>query len=252
MIKNLKKGQLYILIALILGVIIYLLISQTNVSIEEQEVSGLQQTSENYITEANRLLNTLQGATPGDIARIVSDFTDTFVYSYAKPTDPEFGLVYVLHNKEKKVVIENYLATSVVIKNSDNERVKEVSSAEAICVDTELCIENVCCPCDDVIPGIEPNKPLRWCKNVLFKDRPLDYIRLLTDMGIEDYTTGELAVQPIIKQGDQLVVSVDYDLDDDPETSGIVDYYFTVGDEIELSAITRRTDEGDVEIYQSE
>ena len=232
------------MIALIVGVIIYLLISQTNVSVQQQETEDLEQVSENYVSEANRLLNTLQGSKPDDIIDVISDFTDIFVYSYARPTDPEFGLFFILHNKEKKIEIENYLGTVVMIEDKLGDVKLELQPSDVVCLDAGVCIGPFCS---------EKTITSRLCKEIYTDEEYKDLSDLVYDVSryrleyrTQDLQNVQLNVETL-KQNDKIVVVVD-----DPETDDGIAYYFTVGDEVELSAITRRTEEGVVEIYQSE
>lgn len=217
---------------MILGVVAYLLVSQTNVFIQQQETQDLEQVSTNFVAEGNRLLNTLEGAERSKISEILSEYADVFVYSYARPTDPEFGLVYILHNKENKVVIENYLGTVVMIEDRSKGDV-ELQYSDVECILTEINTGGLQVPSGTLTS--------RWCKQNL---DPGVYTTLSNKLerdrgyGLE-YST-ELNIEAVT-ENDILVI----DIED-------IAYYFTVGDQIELSAITRRTEEGEVEIFQSE
>ena len=112
-----KRGQIYILIAIILAGVIFLLVSQSNVIREKLFVDRFEQISQNYVTEGNKLINSLltEEATSGH--KKFFDFTDEFV-SYLEKQEPDVGVVYVL-NYKKEVQIGNYLDTSIIINNKD-------------------------------------------------------------------------------------------------------------------------------------
>ena len=49
-----KRGQIYILIALIIGVLVFLVVSRTNIFIQEEPTSDIEAISENYVIESNK------------------------------------------------------------------------------------------------------------------------------------------------------------------------------------------------------
>ena len=110
-----KRGQIYILVALIIGIVVFLVVSRTNIFIQEELTTDIQAIGENYVIESNKLINSLIGAKRENISDILSQATTEFVYQYAKTRDPQFGLVYVFTNQED-AVIENYLNSRVIIE----------------------------------------------------------------------------------------------------------------------------------------
>lgn len=114
MVMN-KKGQVYILAAIIITFLIYLLFSETNVIHETVIQDDFESLSQNYEIEGAKFVNALLGKEPSDIADEFSDFSSVFT-SYAKTKNPEFSLIY-LFSYENEVYVGNYLDEDVQVNN---------------------------------------------------------------------------------------------------------------------------------------
>lgn len=210
-----KRGQLYILAALILLLVIFWVSLKTNM-FQQREVSPtFEQLSRNYENEVNRLVNNLlkEGVAPQDLAEEVSTISSDFVYTYAKQKDPDFGLVYVLSNKDQ-VTVENNLNSRVLVGG------EELASPEESCVKGSISGAGV------VIPS---GATKRWCVENIDPATLTEWGKSFTPISQE--LTG-------ISGGDRLVINI-----------GENDYYFTIGDSVELKAIVRRESEGQVQVY---
>ncbi|MBS3145542.1 hypothetical protein J4414_01950 [Candidatus Woesearchaeota archaeon] len=67
-----KRGQIYILVALIIGIVVFLVVSRTNIFIQEELTTDIQAIGENYVIESNKLINSLIGAKRENISDILS------------------------------------------------------------------------------------------------------------------------------------------------------------------------------------
>ena len=208
-----KRGQFYILVALVIGVIIFLIVSQTNIFLQEDPSTDIRALSENYIIESNKLINTLIGAKRENISEVLSQATTTFVYEYAKTRDPKFGLVYVFTN-EDKAVIENYLDAKVVIDGGETLANPE----ERYNLGT---IE---------LGGIKIPQGYTYSQiQIEFPD--------LFELVLKEKFVSEVN----INEGDHLILDIDG-----------IQYYFVVGDTVELNAVARRIEGGQIQIFQTQ
>lgn len=114
-----KKGQVYILAAIIITFLIYLLFSETNVIHETVIDDNFEELSKNYEIEGAKFVNSLIGKEPNEIADEFSDFSSVFT-SYAKTKNPEFSLIY-LFSYEDEVYVGNYLDEDVQINNEPDK-----------------------------------------------------------------------------------------------------------------------------------
>ncbi|HLC72222.1 MAG TPA: hypothetical protein VJH37_01435 [Candidatus Nanoarchaeia archaeon] len=108
-----KKGQIYLLAALILGFIIFLLAAETNVVKKTVIDDDFESLARNYEVESAKFMNQIleQGVT--DIPQEFLKFTIVFS-AYAKTKNPEFGVIYafIFNNR---VYMGNYLDTEIQI-----------------------------------------------------------------------------------------------------------------------------------------
>ncbi|MEA3378540.1 MAG: hypothetical protein U9Q69_02760 [Nanoarchaeota archaeon] len=103
-----KRGQIYLLVALVIGVVIFGLVTVTNKVQQESLKSDFEKLSKNYARESSRLINSLIGKkTEEEIAADFMDFTMLFT-GYSKTQSPEFGLIYVFKYGDI-LYIGNYL-----------------------------------------------------------------------------------------------------------------------------------------------
>ncbi len=89
------KGQLYILTALILIIIIYGMVTVANKTSQESVKGNFKKLSNNYANEGARLINAVI-KDGGDVVTTFRDFTRSFT-SYSKTQSADFGLIYVLY-----------------------------------------------------------------------------------------------------------------------------------------------------------
>lgn len=123
MLKN-ERGQIYILVALVLAVVLFLLVTQTNIIKEKLMVDRFEQIASNYEIEGSKLINSLLSQERGEEIKGKEkeeeeetgrffDFTDKFV-EYTKTQDPDIGVVYIL-NYEEEVQVGNRLSTAIAV-----------------------------------------------------------------------------------------------------------------------------------------
>ena len=109
-----KRGQIYLLAALILGLIIFLVVAETNLVKETVIEDDFESLAKNYEVESAKFMNSLlAAATPPDIPQEFLKFTIVFS-SYAKTKNPEFGIIYAfIYNNH--LYVGNYLDREVRI-----------------------------------------------------------------------------------------------------------------------------------------
>ena len=106
-----KRGQIYLLAALIIGFILFLLAAQTNIIKKITIEDDFEELSKNYERESANFVNSLLSNPTANIEKEFAKFTVLFTSS-AKTKNPEFGLVYAfLH--QGNVYIGNYLDTKI-------------------------------------------------------------------------------------------------------------------------------------------
>ena len=109
-----KRGQVYILAALILIGVLFTLSLQPNKIVQSNLNQDFNALSENYVEESNRLINSLYNTeNKGALVSYFENFTVIFT-SYSKSQNPSMGLFYVFtivdkNTKLKQAVIGNFL-----------------------------------------------------------------------------------------------------------------------------------------------
>jgi hypothetical protein len=107
-----KKGQIYIIAAILLSVVIFALASVTNAAKQDKFKGDFEKLSKNYETEGAKLINTVVN-TKEDVGSRFGNFTYAFT-SYSKTQNSQFGLIYVL-DYNGRVYIGDYLNQDVYV-----------------------------------------------------------------------------------------------------------------------------------------
>ena len=105
-----KRGQIYILAALIMVFVLYTLYKETNIVRETVTEDDFREISKNYELESSRFLNQLIQAN-SDVRNSFINFTVLFT-SYAKTKNPNFGLIYAFLY-QNHIYIGNYMDTNI-------------------------------------------------------------------------------------------------------------------------------------------
>ncbi len=105
-----KRGQLYILVALVMAIIIYGMVTISNRVEQESVESDFEDLSTNYATESAKLINSLNDE-PEKIPKAFKNFSLLFT-SYSKTQNQKFELIYVF-DYEGKLYIGNYLKNRI-------------------------------------------------------------------------------------------------------------------------------------------
>ncbi len=108
-----KRGQIYIVAALILSVVIFILISQTNFVQQILIEDDFEQISQNFDIESAKFMNNLLAGGEIDMLGEFTDFTGDFT-DYVKIENPEFEFICVVEYLGEKYV-GYFLQTDVVI-----------------------------------------------------------------------------------------------------------------------------------------
>ena len=109
-----KRGQVYILVAIVLAMVIFGLVSVLNKVEQENVESDFEELSDNYASESSKLINALIANPTVDISSAFINFTILFT-SYSKTINPKFGLIYAFYY-DGKLHMGNYLDTSINVK----------------------------------------------------------------------------------------------------------------------------------------
>ncbi|RME54331.1 hypothetical protein D6777_04195 [Candidatus Woesearchaeota archaeon] len=107
-----KRGQIYILVALVLSIVVFGLVSVNNKAQQKSLQSNFEKLSANYAQESARFVNSLIG-TEEDLTKRFTEFTRLFT-AYSKTQSPDFGLIYVF-NYNGKLYVGNYLDENIKI-----------------------------------------------------------------------------------------------------------------------------------------
>lgn len=109
-----KKGQIYILSVLIIGFLLFTIITPSNFIHQRVIDDDFEELSKNYQLESSKLINELlnkEGTNEEVISNTFLNFTVLFT-SYSKTKNPNFGLIYAFpYNGE--VFIGNYADTDL-------------------------------------------------------------------------------------------------------------------------------------------
>ena len=119
-----KRGEIYILAAIILAVLLYSLATTVNYLRQESLDDDFEKISKNYELESTKLINNLLLQDDPDINGTFNIFTVLFT-SYSKSQNPSYGLVYTLSFKDNdnknKIQIGNYLDKEILIDINGDE-----------------------------------------------------------------------------------------------------------------------------------
>ena len=105
-----KEGQLYLLAAMLIGLVLFILVSPSNVVKETVVESRFEETSRNFEVESARFINYAIGHDE-DVAENFLNFTILFT-SYSKTKNPDFELMYAFVY-DGVLYMGNYLGQSV-------------------------------------------------------------------------------------------------------------------------------------------
>ena len=125
-----KRGQFYIIIALLLSFALFTVTYATNTIEEPVSYSNFNEVSENYVFESSNLINYLLSQGGGDIKGKLQEFTVDFL-SYARTRDPSFQMIY-FYSEDENIYVTNNLDEEVGLEDNqllgDNqELIQDVS-----------------------------------------------------------------------------------------------------------------------------
>lgn len=111
-----KRGQIYILVAIILAVALYVLLTKTNIIFETVIEDDFEELSQNYDLESAKFVNSLLTQPDPDVGKEFCEFTKDFT-DYSERQNPDFGLIYAF-NYEGSLYIGNFLPTGEIFVKS--------------------------------------------------------------------------------------------------------------------------------------
>ena len=121
-----KRGQVYLIFSLIIGLVIFVLISQSNLIHVNIIDDDFKEISENYNRESNKFIGSLikEGKLIDDISKQFTSFSILFT-QYSKTQNPSFGLIYIL-SYNGIVYVGNFLDSDIeIIDPTNNDNVLE-------------------------------------------------------------------------------------------------------------------------------
>lgn len=107
-----KRGQLYIIAALIIGFIIFIVITPVNIVKPAMSEDNFQEIGKNFERESAKFLNRLIES-DSNTEKAFLNFTILFT-SYAKTKNPDFGLLYLFIYNDK-LYVGNYLHDRIIV-----------------------------------------------------------------------------------------------------------------------------------------
>lgn len=118
---NKKKSQIYILTAIVISLVVFILSTTINEIREKKIEDNFKKISENYALEGAKLVNYLLEQQNLSSNYVFSSFQNfTYLYtSYTKSLTQSFGVIYAL-TYGNNIQIGNYMDRPIVIDKSEN------------------------------------------------------------------------------------------------------------------------------------
>ena len=110
-----KRGQIFLLAAIIIIAFLVIVTAMYNSYREEVALEDFAELSENYETEAPKVIN--KAIEKGEVGQLEAEALETFsqkFQDYAQQKDPNFGVMYVFKDSEGNVHIMNSLNNKVI------------------------------------------------------------------------------------------------------------------------------------------
>jgi hypothetical protein len=108
-----KRGQIYLLVAIILCFVIYLLVVERNISIEKVIEDDFRELSTNYEVESSKFVNNLLLSNEKDVSDSFINFSILYS-SYARAQNPYFGLIYAFYDNNI-LYLGNYMSQPIMV-----------------------------------------------------------------------------------------------------------------------------------------
>ena len=147
-----KKGQIYILSVLIIGFLLFTIITPANFIHQRIIDDDFEELSKNYQLESSKLLTELlnrEGTDEIIIDDTFLNFTVSFT-SYSKTKNPNFGLIYAFPYDEK-VFIGNYADADILYKTDSASGFLIGCFSE---VDTSVSLYGISISAPGIIPSL--------------------------------------------------------------------------------------------------
>ncbi len=131
-----KRGQFYLVAAIIIILILYSLSTRVNVIREQPRFTDFNRIADNYLSEVTKIVNYGIYTKIADIqASLIAPFTANFI-AYARTRDPNIGLVYV-YGDNSKTVIENHLPGDTIVYYNSSDPDTDPLSGQIFTSDSE-------------------------------------------------------------------------------------------------------------------
>lgn len=106
-----KRGQIYILAAILFGFVLFMLTSRMNYATEKSIEDDFKELSKNYAVEASKFMNSILGKNDKYVANKFAEFTEDFS-RFANNQNPDFGLIF-LFPYQNMLYIGNYIDSDI-------------------------------------------------------------------------------------------------------------------------------------------
>lgn len=136
-----KRGQFYIIAALIIAAIIAGLVSEANYAIRRPKPVKFYDLSKDYETEVTKIIDSGVYLSKGDdwINEAVANFTKKFL-EYAQEKDPNLQLLYLYGNRDEITVV-NYAQGDAEIEIPEDPSKNQIISGGGAFAESEVNIE---------------------------------------------------------------------------------------------------------------
>ena len=104
-----KRGQVYLIAAIVICLILFILLSGSNIFTRIFVQDRFSDIAKNYEIESSKYINEIVKSGDDDVGDELKDFTETFIQKYSNNIDSSVGMLYVFSHKDGFWVF-NYLA----------------------------------------------------------------------------------------------------------------------------------------------
>ena len=112
-----KKGQFFIVFAIVMIFFIALVTYQYNTAWSTVEIENFEELNENYAHEQNVVVNDAiySGDSPEDVAEVLQEFGEEYS-SYSQEVDPNYGFYQIYYDpNSQKIYLQNFLSNGRTI-----------------------------------------------------------------------------------------------------------------------------------------
>ncbi|MBI4447479.1 hypothetical protein HY643_00715 [Candidatus Woesearchaeota archaeon] len=136
-----KKGQVYILAAIILCLAIFGVVAIANKAQKKGGKTNFESLSENYVAESAKLINSIITNPSADVGDSFKSFSALFT-AYSKTRNPEFGLIYAF-NYKGNFYLGNFLKQPILLSTTCTGAIEQSVNGCYEAVDASITFEGL-------------------------------------------------------------------------------------------------------------